>query len=217
MQQDRLPPSFPTEQQKRSAAEQPKLSPNRYQTYSPPPPPAPEPRTQYIYLVPGVSVVQIPSSFSDPLVKKLSSRVLQVAVVLFFLQVARIIVFYLAFYQKDDVLFWVNFGISVFITLLVFICAYVGVVYKNPPCCGPTRCVGCRYLDFYYAWCIVGSIFSFVYTLLALFTLNWFSFAFNAVQLILYLIGGKYTQELLVMLAIVSAENNECHRGAADV
>ena len=112
-----------------------------------------------------------------------SRLVLQIAIVIFILQLFWGLLFFFVEYNTDKKRYFAfNFVVSVIISLLVMWCAVVGIKQRNASCC-----CGVGYLDFYCAWCLVGFLFSFFYVLISIaFVHNLFFSLFNILWLVLY-------------------------------
>ena len=136
----------------------------------------PNAETTYVSLVPGIpadanSVFSIRNGYDDvnpesaKKIHRLSTRVLQLAVVNAVV-IVTIRVVYIAFWAMDgrDLLV-AEYSVYIFFSLVILYLGVQGVRKKNPPCCGGC---GCGYLTTFYAIYIVFAAVSALTVLISL-------------------------------------------------
>ena len=165
----------------------------------------PNAETTYVSLVPGVpadanSVFSIRNGYDDvqpeaaKKIHRLSTRVLQLAVVNAVV-IVTIRVVYIALWAMEgrDVLV-AEYSVYIFFSLVILYLGVQGVRKKNPPCCGGC---GCGYLTTFYAIYIVFAAVSALTVLIALIFLNFIAFVINLAFFVLYVATANYTRLLL--------------------
>lgn len=156
-------------------------------------------------------------TYKDRQIKILSRSVILIAVGILIVQIVWIILrFTLIYYRLNmkEIVFWINFFLSICISLTVLTCGYYGVIYKNPTC--PFCCLGVGYLDLYQGLCAFGVIFYLFFSIWwAIYLHSYLAFIMNILLVVLCAIGEGRVDGLLTFLSDLhenSAEEDKITR-----